>query len=120
MPFRIFGREPVVVLNTLSAVLGLIVSLGVTPLTAETAGAIVGVISAVLGAIAAAMTRPIAPQVFTAVIAAGVAFVATFGYDVSQGTVGALNVAVLAVLTLLTRGQVSPSPAGAKTGPQGV
>jgi len=106
---KLFGREPVVVLNTLSAVLGLIVSLGVTSLTAETAGAIVGVATAILGAVAAAMTRPIAPQAFTAVVAAGATLVATFGYEVSQGTIGAINTVVLATLTLLTRAQVSPS-----------
>lgn len=108
---KIFGREPVVVLNTLAAVLGLIVSLGITGLTAETAGAIVGVATAILGAIAAAMTRPIAPQAFTAVVAAGAVLVGTFGYEVSQETVGAINTVVLAALTLLTRVQVSPAPA---------
>ncbi|MFE9855618.1 hypothetical protein [Streptomyces sp. NPDC005780] len=106
---RIFGREPVVVINTLAAVLGLIVSLGFTSLSAETAGAIVGVATAVLGAVAAAMTRPIAPQAFTAVVAAGAVLVATFGYEVSQETVGAINTVVLAGLTLLTRAQVSPA-----------
>lgn len=106
---RIFGREPVVVLNTLSAVLGLIVSVGITSLTNEQAGAIVGIATAILGAIAAAMTRPVAPQAFTTVVAAGAVLVGTFGYDVSQGTIGAINTLVLAALTLLTRVQVSPS-----------
>lgn len=106
---RLFGREPVVVLNTLAAVLGLIVSLGITPLTAEQAGGIVAFFTAVLAAIAAAMTRPVAPQAFTAVVAAGAVLVAAFGYEVSQGTVGAINTAALAVLTLLTRVQVSPA-----------
>jgi hypothetical protein len=106
---KIFGREPVVVLNTLSAVLGLVVSLGVTPLSAEMAGAIVGIATAILGAIAAAMTRPIAPQAFTTVVAAGAVLVGTFGYEVSQETVGAINTVVLAGLTLLTRVQVTPS-----------
>ncbi|MFE9850362.1 hypothetical protein ACFYPN_16335 [Streptomyces sp. NPDC005576] len=108
---RTFGREPVVLLNTLAAVLGLVVSLGITSLTAETAGAIVGVATAILGAIAAAMTRPIAPQAFTAVVAAGAVLVATFGYDVSQETIGAINMLILTALTLLTRVQVSPVPA---------
>lgn len=117
---KIFGREPVVVLNTLSAVLGLIVSLGVTSLSAETAGAIVAVVSAVLGAIAAAMTRPIAPQAFTAVVAAGAVLVATFGYEASQETVGAINTVILAGLTLLTRVQVTPSSPSAPTGPTGI
>jgi hypothetical protein len=106
---KIFGREPVVVLNSLSAVLGLIVTLGVTSLTAEQAGAIVAVVSAILGGIAAAMTRPIAPQAFTVIVAAGATAVAAFGYEVSQETVGAINTVVLALLTLLTRVQVSPA-----------
>lgn len=110
---KIFGREPVVVLNALSAVLGLIVSLAVTPLTAEMAGAIVGVTSAILGAIAAAMTRPIAPQAFTTLVAASAVLVGTFGYEVSQETVGAINLAALAILTLATRGQVTPTPPSA-------
>lgn len=106
---KIFGREPVVVLNTLSAVLGLIVSVGITSLTNEQAGAIVGIATAILGAIAAAMTRPLAPQAFTTVVAAGAVLVAAFGYNLSQGTIGAINTLVLAALTLLTRVQVSPS-----------
>lgn len=113
---KVFGREPVVVLNSLSAVLGLIVSLGVTSLSADQSGAIVAVVSAILGAIAAAMTRPVAPQVFTALVAAGAVLVATFGYDVSQSTVGAINTVVLATLTLLTRVQVTPSKPDAPAG----
>ncbi|MEU9495402.1 hypothetical protein AB0D73_26990 [Streptomyces sp. NPDC048215] len=114
---KIFGREPVVVLNSLAAVLGLIVSLGVTSLSAETAGAIVAVATAVLGAVAAAMTRPIAPQAFTAVVAAGAVLIGTFGYEVSQETIGAINTVVLTGLTLLTRVQVTPSSPSAPTKP---
>jgi len=117
---KLLGREPVVVLNTLSAVLGLVVTLGVTSLTAEQAGATVAVVSAILGGIAAAMTRPIAPQAFTAIVAAGATAVAAFGFEVSQETVGAINTVVLAGLTLLTRVQVTPSSPSAPTGPQGV
>lgn len=113
---KIFGREPVVVLNTLSAVLGLIVTLGITSLTAEQAGAVVAVVSAVLGGIAAAITRPVAPQAFTAIVAAGATAVAAFGYEVSQESVGAINTLVLAVLTLLTRVQVTPSKPDAPAG----
>jgi len=119
---RIFGREPVVILNTLSAALGLLVSLGFAGLTAEQAGAIVGIVTAVLGAVAAAMTRPIAPQAFTTVVAAGAVLVGTYGYEVSQSTVGAINTFVLAGLTLLARVQVTPSspqaPVGQPSGPQ--
>ena len=113
---KLLGREPVVVLNTLSAALGLVVTLGVTSLTAEQAGATVAVVSAILGGIAAAMTRPIAPQAFTAIVAAGATAVAAFGFEVSQETVGAVNTVVLAVLTLLTRVQVTPAKPDAPAG----
>ncbi|MEU1010035.1 hypothetical protein [Streptomyces sp. NPDC005890] len=103
----------------MSAVLRLIVSLGFTGLTADQAGAIVAAVSAILGAIAA-LTRPIAPQAFTAVVAAGAVLVAAFGYDVSQATVGAINTVVLAGLPLLTRAQVTPSSPATPTGPTGI
>ncbi|GAA4799486.1 hypothetical protein [Streptomyces ziwulingensis] len=117
---RIFGREPVAVLNTLSAALGFVVSLGVTPLTAETSAAIVAFVTALLGGIAAARTRPIAPQAFTTVVAAGAVLVAAFGFEVSQATVGAVNGVVLAALTLLTRVQVTPSSPSVPSGPTAV
>jgi hypothetical protein len=107
--FKILGYEPVVVLNALAAILGLIVSLGFTGLTTDQAGAIVGVVTAVLGTIAAVLTRPIAPQAFTTLVAAGATLIATFGYHVPQNIVGAINTAALAILTLLARGQVSPT-----------
>ncbi|GGW41409.1 hypothetical protein [Streptomyces xantholiticus] len=109
MQTRLFGREPVAVLNTLAATLGLVVSLGISPLTAEMAGAIVAFVTAVLGGWAAAKTRPIAPQAFTAITAAGAVLVATFGYEVSQEVIGGINGVILAGLTLLTRAQVSPT-----------
>lgn len=117
---KILGKEPVAALNALSAILGLVVSLGVTPLTADMAGGIVAFVTAVLGAAAAAMTRPIAPQAFTTTVAAGAVLVGTFGFDVSQATIGAINGVVLAGLTLLTRVQVTPANASAPTGPTGV
>ncbi|OON81707.1 hypothetical protein [Streptomyces tsukubensis] len=106
---KIFGYEPVVLLHTLSAVLGLVVSLGLTGLSPEAAAAIVGFATALLGAAAAWMTRPIAPAAFTAVVSAGAVLVAAFGYDVSQATIGAINAAVLSALTLVVRGSVSPT-----------
>ncbi|MGH3584710.1 MAG: hypothetical protein ACRDQ0_00140 [Pseudonocardia sp.] len=113
---RIFGREPALIIATVSAALSLLVSFGFG-LSAEQAGAIVAVISAVFAAATAVLTRPIAPSAFTGLVAAAVALLAAYGLNVSAETVGALNAVVLAVLGLLTRGQVSPtkdttSPAG--------
>lgn len=105
----IFGYEPVVLMNALSTALGLIVALGITPLTAAESGGIVAFVTAALGALAAWKTRPIVPQVFTAAVAAAADLVGTFGFHASQGFVGAVNAAVLAALTLLTRSQVTPT-----------
>ena len=108
----ILGREPALWLNTLSAVLGLIVTFNVG-LTAEEAGWAVAGVSAILGAIAAAMTRPIAVQAFTTLVATLASAVAAFGYEVAPTTTAAVNGLVLAVLMFVTRGQVSPKGAAA-------
>ncbi|MFJ8538194.1 hypothetical protein [Streptomyces sp. NPDC093591] len=106
----ILGREPALWMNTLSAVLGLIVTFNVG-LTAEEAGWAVAGVSAILGAIAAALTRPIAVQAFTTLVATLASAVAAFGYEVAPTTTAAVNGAVLAVLMFITRGQVSPKGA---------
>lgn len=106
-PHLILGREPALWLNTLSAVLGLVVTFNVG-LSQDQAGWIVAGVSAILGAIAAALTRPIAPQAFTTVVATVASAVAAFGYDVAPTTTAAINGVVLAVLMFITRGQVTP------------
>lgn len=106
----IFGREPALIIATISAGLSLLVTFNVG-LSGEQAGALVAAISAVLAAGTAAITRPIAPSAFTGLVAAAVALLAAYGFNVSPETVGGLNAVVLAVLGLVTRGQVSPTPA---------
>lgn len=101
------GREPALWLNSLSAILGLVVTFNVG-LTQNQAGWLVAGVSAVLGAIAAALTRPIAVQAFTTLVATVASAVAAFGYDVAPTTTAAINGLVLAVLMFLTRGQVTP------------
>ncbi|MFK0062610.1 hypothetical protein ACIQTN_25710 [Streptomyces werraensis] len=103
-----FGREPALWLNSLSAILGLIVTFNVG-LTEEQAGWTVAGVSAILGAIAAALTRPIAVQAFTTLVATLASAVAAFGYEVQPTTTAAINGVILAVLMFITRGQVSPA-----------
>lgn len=110
---RIFGREPALFLNSLSAVLGLVVTFNVG-LTENQAGWIVAGVSAILGAIAAAFTRPIAVQAFTTLVATVASAVAAFGYDVAPTTTAAINGLVLAVIMFITRGQVSPAVSSTK------
>lgn len=104
---KIFGREPALWLNSLAAVLGLVVTFNVG-LTEVQAGLLVAGTSAVLGAIAAALTRPIAVQAFTAAVATVASAVGAFGFEVAPTTTAAINGCVLAVLMFITRGQVTP------------
>ena len=107
----IFGREPALWLNGLSAALGLLVTFNLGGLTDEQAGWIVAVVTAVLGAVAAALTRPVAVQAFTALTATVASCVAAFGFDVAPTYTAGVNAAILSVLMFVTRGQVSPLPA---------
>lgn len=109
MSFRIFGREPALYLGVISGALSLAVTLGVG-LTADQAGAWTAAVSAVFAAVTAAVTRPVAPAAFTGLVTVVASLLAAYHFNVSGGTVAAVNATVLAVLTLLTRGQVSPKP----------
>lgn len=111
---KIFGRDPVLFLNSLSAILGLAVTFNVG-LTEDQAGWIVAGISATLGAAAAVMTRPIAVQAFTTLVATVASAVAAFGYNVAPTTTAAINGLILAIIMFITRGQVSPASPTAPT-----
>lgn len=102
------GNEPQLILNAISAAIGLVVTLGVTSLTTDQAGAIVAVITAVFAAVAAALTRPVAVGAFTALAATAFDLLAAFHFNVAPGTLGAVNMLVVAVLTLIARGHVAP------------
>lgn len=101
-------REPALYIGVLSGGLSLLVAVGFGSLTSDQAALIVAAITAVGGVVTAIATRPVAPAAFTALVAAGAALLAGFHFDVSAGTVAAVNGLVLAVLTLVTRHQVSP------------
>lgn len=105
----LFGREPALWIAALAALLGIGVTLGLDGLSATQAAAIVAVLNAAAAVWTALKVRPVAPAAFTGAVSAGAALLVAYGLDVSQETVGAINVAVLAVLSLLTRGQVSPA-----------
>lgn len=106
---RWFKREPAQLwLGWLAAGLGLLVALGIPGLRTDQVGLIMAVINAVLACVVAWRTRPLTPAVFTGAISAGVALLASYGLHVSDVTLGAINLFVLATLTLLTRGQVTP------------
>jgi len=114
--FKFFGTEPALIVGAFSAALSLVVTLGVG-LSAAQAGAWTAAISAAFGVVAAVMTRPIAPTAFTTLVTVAADLLAAYHYNVSASTVAAVNTFVLAMLTLITRGQVSPATAKPRTVP---
>lgn len=107
---KLFGREPSLWITAIGSLLSLVAGFGLDWLTPEQAALAVVVLNAVLGVVNAVLVRPVAPAAFTYLTAAVAALVAAYGVEVSQSVVGAVNAAVLGVLALLLRGQVSPTP----------
>lgn len=105
---KIFGREPTLVLQAISALLSIFVAVGLPNLSAEQAGLIIAAVSAVFGVVNAFLVRPVAPTAFVGLVGAGAALLAAYGLDVSQSVVGSVSAATIALLTLLARGQVTP------------
>ncbi len=105
---KVFGREPTLVLQVISAVLSFLVASGFG-LSDTQAALIVAAISAVFGVVNAVMVRPIAPAAFTGLVAALAALAVGFGLNVSPEMVATVNGLVLAVLMFMTRAQVTPA-----------
>jgi hypothetical protein len=106
---KIFGREPTLIIQSISALLAIGVAVGLPGLTRDTSTLIVAVLVAVLGAVNAAVVRPVAPGAFVGLVAAGAALLAGYGLELSQELVGSVSAAVVVLLALLTRGQVTPN-----------
>lgn len=107
-------REPALYIGVISAALSLLVALQVGSLTSDQAALIVAAITALGGVATAIATRPVAPAAFTALVTAVADLLAGFHFSVSAGTVAAVNGLVLAVLTLITRHQVTPVAAASR------
>lgn len=107
-------REPALIVGVLSGALSLLVALNFHGLSSDQAALIVAAVTAGGGVATALTTRPIAPAAFTALVAAVAALLAGFHFNVSPGTVAAVNGLVLAVLTLVTRHQVTPVSAASR------
>ena len=106
---KLFGREPALWIGAVATVLSLLAGFGLDWLTPAQAALITTAINAILGLYTAVRVRPIGPAAFTYAVGALASLAAGSGLNVSQETVGAGNAVVLAVLVLLTRGQVSPA-----------
>jgi hypothetical protein len=107
---KLWGREPTVILQAISAGLALVVAIGIPglPLDADLSALLVAAIGAVFGALNAWAVTPRPPAAFLAVVAAVVPIAARFGFEASTELVGALNAFIVVVLALMTRQQVTP------------
>lgn len=115
---KIFGREPTLLLQAISAILAFLVTFGWDNLSGEQAALIVAVISAVIGIINAVSVRPVAPALFDMFIKTAAALLAGYGLNLGQEFVGAFQLAVVAVMTFLLRPQVTPAADPAPTTPE--
>jgi hypothetical protein len=116
---KIFGREPTLILQGLTALLTFLVTFGWDGLSTDQAAVIVAVVAAVLTAVNALLVRPVPPTVWTGVITAGASLLAAYGLDFSQERVGTLVMAVTAIMAVLLRQSVTPegSPSNATVDP---
>lgn len=104
----IFGREPAEVISAIQAALLLLVALGAPYIWEDVVPLIVAVIAALFGVWEGLKVRPIAPSIFTTLVAAVVPLVAGYGFQVDPEVVAAVNAFIVAVLGLQVRAQVSP------------
>lgn len=104
----LFRREPTLILQFVSSVLTVFVAVGLPNLSAEQAALIIAVITAGFAVVNAALVRPVAPAAFIGFIGAGAALLTGYGLEVSQEVVGAVTAAVVTLLALLARVQVTP------------
>lgn len=104
---RTLTGEPALILAVISAAVSLIVTFNVG-LTPEQGGLWVAVITAVFGLVAALLVRPVAPAAFTAVVTAVAALLMGYHFHVDPAVLAQINSLVLALLTLVSRHQVTP------------
>lgn len=104
-----FGREPALVISALASILAVLVGFGFPGLNDGMAAAIVALGYAAAGVWTAAHVRPVAPTLFTGLIAAGAALLAEFGLHATQQQVTLLAAAVSTLMVLVFRAQVTPA-----------
>lgn len=105
---KIFGREPTVVLQSISALLSIVVTFGFSWLTADQQTLVVAFIGAVFGLVNALAVRPWGPGAFIAFVTAGAALLTGYGLEFRPELVGGITAAIPVLLALQARGQVTP------------
>jgi len=112
----IFGREPALWMAALQALLGIIVGFHWDGLSAEQAALWLSAANAIVAVVMAWTTRPVAPTLFTNAFSIVATLTAAYGLDLGQELVGSINAAIVAVVILIARGEISPAPHAHQTG----
>lgn len=94
--------------NAVAALVGVLVTFNLHWLTPLEAAAVVGGVNALAAIVVAWKARPVAPALWTGAWSAAAALLVAYGLHLSDVTVGAVNVLVLAVAAGVTRLQVTP------------
>lgn len=106
---KVFGREPALWIASLSALLAVLVGFGLPGIN----DAVIAALTAFLTAGAAAWTAfhvtPVAPTVFTGVVSTLAVLLGAFGLDFTQTQVSLVAGAAVMLMTLITRGQITPT-----------
>jgi hypothetical protein len=105
---RVFGREPALVVATLTALIMFAGTLGFSALGENQAGLWVAAVNAVFAAFLAWTTRPLSPGVFAMALSALIALGAGYGVNLTEVQINGLNGLLVPILMFLTRGQVAP------------
>jgi hypothetical protein len=109
MQIRIFGRDPMLWVQALSAVIGIVVTLNVKGLSIDQAAAIVTALTAVGGLLAALATKPFSLGAVHTLIASLAVVVAAYGFHVPPEALGAVQLAVGPIAALLLRQAMTPA-----------
>jgi acid phosphatase family membrane protein YuiD len=105
---KLFQREPTLWLAVIYAIVTVVGTFGLLKFTGDQAALVNAAIAALFGAVNAALVRPISPVAFTYAIGAIVALAASYGFQLPDATLAAINGLVVPILALASRGQVSP------------
>ncbi len=102
-------REPALYIGLIGSVLTFLVSLNLSWIDAGAAAAILALIT---GGVTAVFTRPVAPALYSGLVAAVAAVLAEYAVNVPDSVVSSLSGLVLAPFALFgVRTQVTPSSA---------
>lgn len=105
---KIFGREPIVWLTGLQAILAIAVSIPAFGIDAMTAAWIVTLASAILGAIEAWTVRPFTVAAMTVAVRTSAAALVMFGLPITPELAGALVAGGTFLLGILVSNAVTP------------